>query len=98
MNITSILKILGVKIPPDKLAQIEALLPQIPEKANQIVSSVNHALRTSDQRLTAIEYELRIVQLEQRWQHYALLAILTHLRLEVSSDEYPESIVKFSAR
>ncbi len=44
--LTNILKALGVKITPETLAQIEALLPQIPEKVNALIAWNRQALQT----------------------------------------------------
>jgi len=75
MNLATILKMLGVKIPPDKMAAIEAFIPQIPVKGQQVIDGVNFALKNFDERLRALE-------VEARWQRRAMLAILAEAKLE----------------
>ena len=58
MNIATILKVLGIKIPPETAAQIEAIIPQIPAKVQGVLVLVNSAVQNFDARLAAIEANL----------------------------------------
>jgi len=49
---------LGVKIPPETVAQIEAIVPQLPAKIQEIIGVVNSTLQNFDKRLKAIETAL----------------------------------------
>jgi hypothetical protein len=83
MNLATILKMLGVKIPPDKMAALEAFIPQIPMKGQQVIDGVNFALKNFDERLKALE-------VEARWQRRAMLAILSEAKLEpIDLEEKP---------
>jgi hypothetical protein len=55
MNLGAILKMLGVKISPETLAQIEALIPQVPAKANELISANMAAIKNFDERLRTLE-------------------------------------------
>ena len=65
MNLTTILKMLGVKVSPEIVAQLQALIPQIPAKANELISANMAALKSFDERLTKIE-ELQLQILGQQ--------------------------------
>ncbi len=55
MGIQMLLKALGVNITPEQAAMVEALIPQIPAKLNQVVVSVNSSMENFDQRLKTLE-------------------------------------------
>lgn len=55
MNLGTVLKMLGVEISPTVLGQIEALIPQIPAKANELIAANMAAIKQFDDRLRAIE-------------------------------------------
>ena len=46
---------LGVKVTPEQVAAIEAIIPQIPGKIQQTINVVNAALQNFDERLRNIE-------------------------------------------
>jgi hypothetical protein len=63
MNLGAILKMLGIKVPPEVVGQIEAILPKLPAIIQQSIATINGALRTYDERLTNIEQtQLRILE------------------------------------
>ena len=49
------LKALGVNITPENITSIEVLVPQIPAKLQQAITTVNNALTNFDSRLKALE-------------------------------------------
>ena len=53
-NLGVIMKAVGVKIAPDKLAQIEAMIPQIPAKVNELINFNAAAVRRYDEKLEEI--------------------------------------------
>jgi len=55
MALGSIFKMLGVKVPPATVAQIEALIPQIPTKANELIAANMAAIKNFDDRLQVLE-------------------------------------------
>jgi hypothetical protein len=55
MNLGAILKMLGIKIPPETVKQIEDLIPKIPGIVQQGIITINAALRRYDDRLARIE-------------------------------------------
>jgi hypothetical protein len=61
MNLGLLLKMLGVKIAPEQIAQIEALLPQLPGKLQEIIGVVNSSLQNVDHRLRAIEAQIMLL-------------------------------------
>lgn len=61
MNLGTILKMLGIKLPPDKLAQIEAMLPQIPGKVNEIITANAAAIKRYDEKLEGIERRQHLI-------------------------------------
>lgn len=46
---------LGVKIAPEQVAMIEAIIPQIPSHVQGAVALINGAVKNFDQRLQALE-------------------------------------------
>lgn len=72
-GLAMMLKALGIKITPETLAQIEALLPQIPAKVNQLIEWNRTALikfstslesivsnsKESNERLQRMELDMR---------------------------------------
>ncbi len=58
MNLGLLLKMLGVKVTPEQIAMIEAIIPQIPGRIQQAVTVINGSLQNFDQRLKAIEEAL----------------------------------------
>src|SRR5579864_1995667 len=59
MNLAFILKALGVKVSPEQVAAIEALIPQIPGKIQQTIEVINAALQNFDHRLMVLETEIK---------------------------------------
>ncbi len=59
MNLGLLLKMLGVKVTPEQVAMIEAIIPQVPGKIQQIVAVVNGSLQNFDMRLRALEENQR---------------------------------------
>lgn len=55
VSINPILKMLGIKVSEQDIANIEQLIPQIPGKATEIVLFINNAVTNFHQRLQAIE-------------------------------------------
>jgi len=55
MNLGLLLKMLGVKVTPEQIAAIEAIIPQIPGKIQQTINVVNAALQNFDERLRVLE-------------------------------------------
>ena len=54
---------LGIKVPPETIGQIEAILPRVPAIVQQSIASINGALRVYDERLARIEAtQLRILE------------------------------------
>lgn len=63
MNLGAILKMLGIKVPPETVGQIEAILPRVPAIVQQTIASVNGALKVYDERLARIEtLQLKILE------------------------------------
>lgn len=56
------LKTIGVEIKDEHLRAVEVIIPQVPERAQRIVTAVNQALFTANERITAIE--TRMIALE----------------------------------
>lgn len=61
--LSALLKAFGVKANPEHIAQIEAIIPQVPAKAEQIIVAVNTAITGADERLSGLER--RMDQLER---------------------------------
>ena len=55
MNLGLLLKMLGVKVTPEQIAAIEAIIPQIPGKIQQTINVINAALQNFDERLQILE-------------------------------------------
>lgn len=63
MNLGAILKMLGIKIPPETLKQIEEMIPQVPRIVQQTIATVNFSLKSYDERLKVIEEtQLKILE------------------------------------
>lgn len=62
MSLALIMKALGVKIPPETLAQVERIIPQIPARANQAIQLINAAVQQADQRARALEARMQILE------------------------------------
>lgn len=58
MNLKSILKMLGIKIPDETMRQIEVLIPQLPQKVNELIAMNSAAVKNFDERLARIEDQL----------------------------------------
>ena len=59
MKLDLILKMLGVKVAPETVAQIEAVLPQLPSKIQGVIALVNAAVQNFDERIKDIEFNQR---------------------------------------
>ena len=55
MNLATILKMLGVKVSPETVAQLQVLIPQIPTKVNELINANMAAIKSFDSRLQKIE-------------------------------------------
>lgn len=55
MNLSTILKLLGIKITPEQIAQLEIVIPQIPARAVEIIKFINQTAASMDARLSAVE-------------------------------------------
>lgn len=55
MNLGGLFRMLGVSVPPETVAQIEVILPQLPAKIQGVIGLVNAAVQNFDQRLERIE-------------------------------------------
>jgi hypothetical protein len=55
MNFGALLKMLGIKVPPETVAQIEVILPQLPAKIQGVIGLVNLAVQNFDARLRSME-------------------------------------------
>lgn len=53
-----LLKAFGINVPPETVAQIEALIPQIPSHLQQATRVINSTIQNFDKRLAAIETRL----------------------------------------
>ena len=58
------LKALGLEIAPEHLAMLQALIPQLPAKINEVVQGINAALANFDARLRALELEAKAYRIE----------------------------------
>lgn len=58
MNFVAILKMLGIKLAPETAAQIQAMIPQIPGKVNELIKANAAAIKNFDERLSRIEAAL----------------------------------------
>ena len=58
MDLGTILKVLGVKIPPETIKQIEAMAPQIPGRVVQAIAVIN----SFDARLARMEEALERIE------------------------------------
>ena len=66
MNLGTILKMLGVSVPPDTVKKIEEFIPQVPARANQLIGVVNGTLQNFDARLVKLERMLQLMEAQQR--------------------------------
>ena len=55
------LKALGLEIAPEHLAMLQALIPQLPAKINEVVQGINAALANFDARLRALEIAVKAI-------------------------------------
>ena len=64
INLSTILKVLGVKITPEQVAQLEVAIPQIPQRAVQIIEHVNGMVARMDKRFQDLHNE--VIKLRQK--------------------------------
>lgn len=55
MSLSPILKMLGVNVSAQDIANIEALIPQVPGKVSEVLVFLNTAVTNFHQRLTMLE-------------------------------------------
>lgn len=72
MNLGALLKMLGIKVPPEVVKQIEAMIPQLPGKVQETIVLINAAVQNFDGRLRQIE-------LVQKGHSSLLVSILEEL-------------------
>ena len=92
-SISAVAKMLGVKITDENIRQLEAILPQIPDKAKELVIAVNNGLvyfkdrfTEQDAKLTAVDAKLSTLvesavlkEALDRKRHEELLELLRQL-------------------
>lgn len=76
MNLASILKMLGIKVPPEHIKAAEELIPKLPALVKGSVDAINSTMGKFDERLKALETEAK-------WQREAMLHLLAKMN-EVS--------------
>ena len=81
MNLSAILKMLGVRITPEQTVMIETIIPQIPAKAMAIIQAVND-FGERQKRLEENQAEMRRM----------LFTILEELSGKYSGDTRPAGI------
>lgn len=54
-GILMMLKALGLDIPPEQIAMLQVLIPQLPAKINEASAAINGALQNFDSRLRVLE-------------------------------------------
>jgi hypothetical protein len=74
-GLAMMLKAMGINVTPEHVKAIEDLIPQLPGKLNQVVSTINDALKYFDQRLTTLET-----------QHAEILALLREQNARRTTD------------
>lgn len=62
-GILILLKALGIEITPEQVAMVQSIIPQIPSKINQVITTVNNMVENSDARLRANEEEVKKLRL-----------------------------------
>lgn len=66
MNLSLLLKALGVKITREQVAAIEAMIPQIPGKIQEVIGIINNSLQNFDSRLKILEQQIELLRVEVR--------------------------------
>lgn len=59
--IAQILKALGIKLSPEAAAKLQAMLPQIPEKVNELIKYNVDAVKRLDEKLEGIERRQHLI-------------------------------------
>jgi hypothetical protein len=54
-NLQSILKMAGIEVPPNVVAQLEVIIPQIPSRLNEFIQVVNFNLEQFHEKLRTLE-------------------------------------------
>jgi hypothetical protein len=54
-GILMLLKALGVELTEEQATMIQELIPQLPEKVNEVVQMINGCMKNFDERLRSIE-------------------------------------------
>jgi len=75
MQLTTILKMIGVEVTEETLEMLQALIPQLPAKVNEVVTAINLTLQNFDARLNALEQS-------QLQQNELLHLLVEELRLQ----------------
>jgi len=55
LNLSTIAKMLGVNISPEDIAKVEAIIPQIPGRAVEVINTVNAAVVNYHERMVTLE-------------------------------------------
>jgi hypothetical protein len=75
MNLTAILRVLGVKITPEQIAQLEVIIPQIPARSKAIIEAVNQMIERNDAKMDAIVQQQQAIRAKFDFMSQALLDI-----------------------
>jgi hypothetical protein len=84
MNLTAILRVLGVKITPEQIAQLEAIIPQIPARSKAIIEAVNQMIERNDAKMDAIVQQQQAIRAKFDFMSQALLDIQSCLDVIVA--------------
>jgi hypothetical protein len=69
MTLSTILKVLGVKITPEQVAELELVIPQIPSRAAQLINYVNNSVGDVSMKLSGImEAQIALQRANQDFQ------------------------------
>lgn len=60
-GVIMLLKSFGLEITDQQIAELNAVLPQLPAKINEVVHIINTSLQNFDQRLRAIELQQAVI-------------------------------------
>ena len=88
MKLDLILKMLGVKVAPETVAQIEAVLPQLPSKIQEVIAMVNTAIQQGDKRLWILEEQMKLIRVSQE----IILEAVLNGRTDSGGDTRPAGI------
>ena len=87
------LKALGLEITSEHIAMLQALIPQLPAKINEVAQAINAALANFDSRLRVIEARLDAIGHEQSLNFHAVDEVIcSTLRV---TKEYHEMLKQY---